>query len=132
MLNSQNVDENLNCDFNDLDLFDYFSLLKKNDEYFNNNEFKLIGEENISFFNQIKNKSKKKEIVFNIKKISNKESKKKEIKSSNDSKNNKIITSMIRLQKFNTQILSDVAYRKDAYYKHFKVNLGKFIRDRLN
>ena len=132
MLNSQNIDENFNCDFNDLDLFDSFSLLKKNDEYFYHNEFKLVGEENISFFNQIKNKSKKKEIVFNIKKISNKESKKKEIKSSNDSKNNKIITSMIRLQKFNTQILSDVAYRKDAYYKHFKVNLGKFIRDRLN
>ena len=42
MLNSQNVDENLNCDFNDLDLFDSFSLLKKNDEYFNSNEFKLV------------------------------------------------------------------------------------------
>ena len=90
MLNSQNVDENLNCDFNDLDLYDSFSLLKKNDEDFNSNEFKLVGEENISFYNQIKNKSKKKEIVFNIKKISNKESKKKKL-------NHQMIQKIIKL-----------------------------------
>ena len=27
---------------------------------------------------------------------------------------------------------SDIIYRKDAYYKHFKVNLGKYIKNRMN
>ena len=42
-------------------------------------------------------------------------------------KKGNIDTSMIDINKFKTKILSDVVYRKDAYYKHFKVNLGKFI-----
>ena len=35
-------------------------------------------------------------------------------------------------KKFSTNILSNVIYRKDAYYKHFKVNLGKYIKNRVN
>ena len=38
----------------------------------------------------------------------------------------------MNIQKFNSKILSNVIYRKDAYYKHFKANLGKYIRDRMN
>ena len=132
MLNSQNVEENLHYNFPDLD-FDYsFSLLNKMAEDFNNNnEFKLVIEENISFLNKIENKFKKKEIIFNIKKI-NKEKKRKENKSVNELKNDNINNSMMGINKFKTKIFSDVVYRKDAYYKHFKVNLGKFIRDRMN
>ena len=59
MLNSQNVDENLHCDFPDLDLDYSFSLLNKMDEDFDINEFKLVSDENISFLNKIKNKLKK-------------------------------------------------------------------------
>ena len=29
-------------------------------------------------------------------------------------------------------ISSDILYRKDAYYKHFKVDLGKYIKNRMN
>ena len=29
-------------------------------------------------------------------------------------------------------ITTDIIYRKDAYYKHFKVNLGKYIKNRMN
>jgi len=32
----------------------------------------------------------------------------------------------------NINLSSDIIYRKDAYYKHFKVNLGKYIRNRMN
>ena len=42
-------------------------------------------------------------------------------------KKGNIDTSMIDINKFKTKILSDVVNRKDAYYKLFKVNFGKFI-----
>ena len=133
MLKSQNNEENFHFFSSELDEYSSFSLFNKLDEDFNKNEFKLTFQENISNYNQIKNKLKKKEIKFITNKISNKEKKRKEKTFLNESiNNNNINTFLMNIQKLNTKILSNVIYRKDAYYKHFKVNLGKFIRDRLN
>ena len=34
------------------------------------------------------------------------------------------------IDKNQIDISSDILYRKDAYYKHFKVDLGKYIKNR--
>ena len=136
MIKSQNNEEIFHFFSSELDEYSSFSLFNKLDDDFNKNEFKLTFQENISNFNQIKNKLKKKEIKFitnKINKISNKEKKRKEKTFLNESiNNNKINTSLMNIQKFNSKILSNVIYRKDAYYKHFKANLGKYIKDRMN
>ena len=131
MIKSQNNEEIFHFFSSELDEYSSFSLFNKLDDDFNKNEFKLTFQENISNYNQIKNKLKKKEIKFITNKISNKEKKRKEKTFLNESiNNNNINTSLMNIQKFNSKILSNVIYRKDAYYKHFKANLGKYIRDR--
>ena len=132
MLKSQNNEENFHYNSSELDEYSSFSLFNKLDEDFNKNEFISTFQENISNFNQLKNKLKKKEIKFITNKISNKEKKRNQKTFLNESVNNNINTSLINIKKFNTTILSNIIYRKDAYYKHFKANLGKYIKDRMN
>ena len=36
------------------------------------------------------------------------------------------------IDKNQIDISSDILNRKDAYYKHFKVDLGKYIKNRMN
>ena len=75
---------------------------------------------------------KKKDIIFNIQKIKNQKKKRINNNYSNEPKNKNINDFKSKIKKFTTNILSDVIYRKDAYYKHFKVNLGKYIKNRMN
>ena len=97
-----------------------------------NESLKLLCEENLFYSFQIKNKFKKKDIIFNIQKIQNKNKKVIQKTYNNEIKNKKIIDFKLNTKKFSTNILSNVIYRKDAYYKHFKVNLGKYIKNRVN
>ncbi len=70
---------------------------------------------------RIRTKGNKFKINFNNKNLSPEEVKGSE--SNNDNKcNKKFINKLIPF------ISSDDHYRKDAYYKHFKVNLGKCIK----
>ena len=74
---------------------------------------------------KIRTKGNKSKINFNNKNLSSEELKGSE--SNNDNKcNKKFINKLI------PYMSSDIHYRKDAYYKHFKVNLGKYIKKRMN
>ena len=74
---------------------------------------------------RIRTKGNKSKINFNNNNLSSEELKGSE--SNNDNKcNKKFINKLI------PYMSSDVHYRKDAYYKHFKVNLGKYIKKRMN
>jgi hypothetical protein len=74
---------------------------------------------------RIRTKGNKFKINFNNKNLSSEELKGSE--SNNDNKcNKKFINKLI------PYMSSDIHYRKDAYYKHFKVNLGKYIKKRMN
>ena len=48
-----------------------------------------------------------------------------------DDKNN-ILNKKELSQETPLNIMSNIFYRKDAYYKFFKVNLGKFIKNKMN
>ena len=74
---------------------------------------------------KIRTKGNKSKINFNNKNLSSEELKGSE--SNNDNKCNKKF-----LNKLIPYMSSDIHYRKDAYYKHFKVNLGKYIKKRMN
>jgi len=74
---------------------------------------------------RMRTKGNKFKINFNNKNLSSEEVKGSENK--NDNKYNKKF-----INKLIPYMPSDVHYRKDAYYKHFKVNLGKYIKKRMN
>ena len=92
----------------------------------------MIFDENIFNTFPIINIFKKKDIIFNIQKIKNQKKKRIHNNYSNKPKNKNINDFKSKIKKFTTNILSDVIYRKNAYYKHFKVNLGKYIKNRMN
>ena len=92
----------------------------------------MIYEENMLYTFPIINIFKKKDIIFNIQKIKNQKKNRIHNKCSKEQKNININDFKSKIKKFSTNILSDIIYRKDAYYKHFKVNLGKFIKNRMN
>ena len=74
---------------------------------------------------RIRTKGNKSKINFNNNNLSSEELKGSE--NNNDNKCNKIF-----INKLIPYMSSDIHYRKDAYYKHFKVNLGKYIKKRMN
>ena len=91
---------------------------------------------------KIKDKSKKIFYIYQIKKIpkklrtkenkfkNNKNFSSEEVKGSERNNDNKCNKKFIN--KLIPYMSSDIHYRKDAYYKHFKVNLGKYIKKRMN
>ena len=132
MLGAENNEDNMQSYHLNLDQNDYFPFFSINDQNFNNEELKLIYEENMLYTFPIINILKKKDIIFNIQKIQNRNKKVIQKTYNNEIKNKKIIEFKLNTKKFSTNILSNVIYRKDAYYKHFKVNLGKYIKNRVN
>ena len=42
------------------------------------------------------------------------------------------INNKVLINKFQSNKVANVLYRKDAYYKYFKVKLGKFIKNKIN
>ena len=132
MLEAENIEDYIQpCHF-DFDQNESFSLFSNMEQNFNNEELKLLCEENLFYSFKINNKFKKKDIIFNIQKNQNRNKKVIQKTYNNEIKNKKIIDFKLNTKKFSTNILSNVIYRKDAYYKHFKVNLGKYIKNRVN
>ena len=132
MLGAENNEDNMQSYHLNLDQNDYFPFFSINEQNFNNQELKLIYEENMLYTFPIINIFKKKDIIFNIQKIKNQKKNRINNKCSKEQKNKNINDFKSKIKKFSTNILSDIIYRKDAYYKHFKVNLGKFIKNRMN
>ena len=103
-----------------------------------------------NFFNENIKSIKKRKKLFNIKYMKEKHNKNKNYNFQRKSENKKEKTAKslnfqkIRDDKSNIlnkkelspetplNIMSNIFYRKDAYYKFFKVNLGKFIRNKMN
>ena len=116
--------------------FDYSKSIfsyNKDDNILNQND--LIKDESKNLFKTTlyhKKISKKKEVNFLTKKSNSNDEKKEvnlQLKNDENCKNIKI-NSLIN--KSDIDIPSDIIYRKDAYYKHFKVNFGKYIKNRMN
>ena len=105
----------------------------KGDNILNQND--LIKDESKNLFKTTlyhKKISKKKEVNFLTKKSNSNDEKKEvnlQLKNDENCKNIKI-NSLIN--KSDIDIPSDIIYRKDTYYKHFKVNFGKYIKNRMN
>ena len=134
MLRTKNDYENNNYYYFNPDLKDFFSLFAKKEEDFNCDELNNTFEEKLFYINPIQNKLKTKEMKYNKQNVRNKKEEKIDNKSSDEIKNKQIKDNKdnINSNKFKANKLSDVLYRKDAYYKHFKANLMKYIKDKLN
>ena len=116
----------------DLDLNNFFPSFTTKEEDYNYDELNNALEEKIFYISPIKNKLKKKEINFNKQKIDNKNQETNNNKSSNEIEDKNISGKNIYNNKFKAISLSDVVYRKDAYYKYFKANLGRYIKNKIN
>jgi len=106
-------------------------LLQK-EEDFNCEDINNILEEKLFYINPIKNKLNKKEINFNQRNTSNKIQGKKNIKTSHEVKNNSLKDKNYCTNKFKVNMLTNIVYRKDAYYKLFKTNLISYIKNKIN
>ena len=117
----------------DSNLKDFFSLFAEKEEDFNCDDSNAL-EEQLFYINPINNKLKTKEMKYNKQNVRNKKEEKVDNKSSDEIKNKQIKDKKVNINsnKFKANKLSDVLYRKDAYYKHFKANLVKYIKDKLN
>ena len=132
MLRTKNDYENNNYYYFNPDLKDFFSLFAKKEEDFNCDELNNTFEEKLFYINPIQNKLKTKEMKYNKQNVNNRIEDKIDNKSSDEIKNKNIKDKKSNINKFKANKLSDVVYRKDAYYKHFKANLVKYIKDKLN
>ena len=107
-------------------------MLKKEEDFnyedINNNTL----EEKLFYINPIKNRLNKKEINYNQRTTCNKIQGKANIKSSHEVKNDSLKDKNYCINKFKVNILSNVAYRKDAYYKLFKTYLVSYIKNKIN
>ena len=115
----------------DSNLKDFFSLFAEKEEDFNCDDSNALKEQ-LFYINPMNNKLKTKEMKYNKQNVRNKKEEKVDNKSSDEIKNKEIKDKKdnINSNKFKANKLSDVLYRKDAYYKHFKANLVKYIKDK--
>ena len=134
MFRTLNDEENNFPNNLDFDLYDSFSLFSKKEENFNNDELDKELEEKLFYITPTKNKYEKKEIKYNIQKHNNNKKKEKiENKFLNEVGNDNMYDSKKNNNnKFKVNLLSGSVYRKDSYYKYFKVNLWKYIKNKMN
>ena len=117
----------------DIDLINFFSSFVTKEEDFNYEDINNNTlEEKLFYINPIKNRLNKKEINYNQRTTCNKIQGKTNIKSPNEVKNNSLKDKNYCINKFKVNILSNVVYRKDAYYKFFKTNLVSYIKNKIN
>ena len=103
------------------------------DNIINKNDLTKVESKNIFKATLYQKKiSKKKEVNFLTQKYNNNDEKKGVNLRIKDAKNFKSLDINSQINKINIDIASDIIYRKDAYYKHFKVNFGKYIKNRMN
>ena len=128
-----NKKEEENLYFNNLGL-DYdesISLFNKKEIIQDKNELNLKESKNLFTTFCVKKVIKKKEVnPLNQTTNPGEEKKAKLLSLKNNSNYKSFINSLINNNTID--LSSDIIYRKDAYYKHFKVNLGKYIKNRMN
>ena len=132
MLRTQNGEENYFSNFFDLNLYDSLSIISRKDEDFISDELSITFEEKLFYINPTQNKLNKIEIKYNKQNYYNIKQERIENKPLNEAKNKNILGIKMNTNKFKVNILPNVAYRKDAYYKYFKVNLWKYIKNKMN
>ena len=133
MLRTKTDNENNHYSHLDSDLNNFFSLFRIKEEDFILDDINNKLEEKIFFIEPKKNILKKKEINNNKRNIKNKNQEKKDFKFLNEVDTKNIKDKKSYPDKFKViTLLSDVVYRKDAYYKYFKANLGRFITNKIN
>ena len=132
MFTPEKEDENIISNFG-LDFEDSIGLLIKKENDFNNN--KKVYKENKKLFNiehnnNISKKRERKKKTHIIENIEQKNHMKVEKKDSIEIKNEYNINSkqfLIKpIESSESNESQNCLYRKDAYYKHFKINLGKY------
>ena len=100
MLEAENIEDYIHpCHF-DFDQNESFSLFSNMEQNFNNEELKLLCEENLFYSFKINNKFKKKDIIFNIQKIKNQKKKRINNNYSNEPKNKNINDFKSKIKKF--------------------------------
>ena len=130
MFMTEKEEENLY--FNNLGLdYDESSLFNKKEIIQDKNELNLKESKNLFTTFCVKKVIKKKEVnLLNQTTNPGEEKKAKLLSLKNNSNYKSFINSLINNNTID--LSSDIIYRKDAYYKHFKVNLGKYIKNRMN
>ena len=129
MFNDEKSEENLLIFDSHSEIVDTTLNFRKNDIDLHVNEENIIKRNDIFFLVYSKNQTPEKNEIRKEKKEINKTPNKSEL-------NTKIVlntseTSNTSIIRFQTNSPVDVIYRKDAYYKHFKVTLGKYIKKKL-
>ena len=131
MFITEKEEENLYLNNLGLDFDESISLFNSKENNLNKNDLAQKKIQNLSTTFLVKKVIKKKE-VYPLKPNTNTNKRKKEmllpLKLDRD---NKSLTNNI-IDNDQIDISSDILYRKDAYYKHFKVDLGKYIKNRMN
>ena len=131
MFITEKEEENLYLNNLGLDLDESISFFNTKENKLDNNDLVRKKSQNLSTTFLVKKVIKKKE-VYPLKQNTNTNKRKKEmllpLKLNRDYKS---LTNNI-IDKNQIDISSDILYRKDAYYKHFKVDLGKYIKNKMN
>ena len=131
MFITEKEEENLYLNNLGLDLDESISFFNTKENNLDNNDLVRKKSQNLSTTFLVKKVIKKKE-VYPLKQNTNTNKRKKEmllpLKLNRDYKS---LTNNI-IDKNQIDISSDILYRKDAYYKHFKVDLGKYIKNKMN
>ena len=131
MFMTEKEEENLYFNNLGLDYDESISLFNKKEIIQAKNELNLKESKNLFTTFCVKKVIKKKEVnPLNQTTNPGEEKKAKLLSLKNNSNYKSFINSLINNNTID--LSSDIIYRKDAYYKHFKVNLGKYIKNRMN
>ena len=131
MFMTEKEEENLYFNNLGLDYDESISLFNKKEIIQDKNELNLKESKNLFTTALVKKVIKKKEVnPLNQTTNPGEEKKAKLLSLKNNSNYKSFINSLINNNTID--LSSDIIYRKDAYYKHFKVNLGKYIKNKMN
>ena len=134
MFNKEKIADNLLFVDSDSEIYSpYF--FQKNDLYLKTEEEFKLNKKEIKFRVKHKKDISKKKEVKNLYSIENNCDINKKFISNNKNDNSlsiKFETIITNTNQFQTNSSEKILYRKDAYYKHFKVILGNYIKNKIN
>jgi len=134
MFNKEKIEDNLLLVDSDSEIYSpYF--FQKNDLYLKTEEEFKLNKKEIKFRVKHKKDISKKKEVKNLNSIENNCDINKKFISNNKNDNSlsiKFETINTNINQLQTNSSEKILYRKDAYYKHFKVILGNYIKNKIN
>ena len=134
MFNKEKIEDNLIFADSDSEIYSpYF--FQKNDLCLKTEEEFKLNKKEIKFRVKHKKDISKKKEVKNLYNIENNCDINKKFISNNKNDNSlsiKFETIITNTNQFQTNSSEKILYRKDAYYKHFKVILGNYIKNKIN